>query len=72
MSEKRIKLCLIDSVQNFKGYFQSSVGKLRHTINTLLELLCWGRTSIFRVNTLLKKPGLIYISGGYGLSLLSS
>lgn len=56
-------------MQNFKGSFQTSVGKLRHTINTLLELLCWGRTYIFRVNTLLKKPGLICICGGYGLSL---
>jgi len=55
-------------MQNFKSCFQSSVGKLRHAINTLLELLCWGRTSIFRVNTLLKEPGLIYICRGYGLS----
>lgn len=69
MSEKRIRLHLIDSMQNFKDYFQSSVGKLRYTINTPLELLCWGRTSIVRVNILLKKPGLIYISGGCGLSL---
>lgn len=69
MSEKRIKLRLIDSVQNFKGYFQSSVAKLRHTINILLELLCWGMTSVFRAHTLLKKPGPIYIGRGYGLSL---
>lgn len=69
MSENRIRLRLIDSVQNFKGYFQSSVGKLRHAFNRPLELLCWVKTSISRVNTLLKKPGLIYITGGYGLCL---
>lgn len=60
MNEKRIRLHLIDSVQNFKAYFQSSVRMFRHTISTLLELVCWGRISIFRVNTLLQKLRLIY------------
>lgn len=60
MNEKRIRLHLIDSVQNFKAYFQSSLRMFRHTISTLLELVCWGRISIFRVNTLLRKLRLIY------------
>lgn len=49
--------------------FERLYSKPCRKVNTVLELLCWGRTSVLRVNTLLKKPALICISGGYGCSL---